>query len=119
MKSLSTNFFPKFGKARLFIYISHCMCLSCLVSCTLEIIMAAFLEPHICDSTPPLHYTTIYPLKKKKKKTTFIIFLQQILISRLLQIFNLNLLLKLFPYPPITISNNLSYKICFFIKKNK
>ena len=41
------------------------------------------------------------------------IFLQQILVIRLLPVFNLNLQLKLLCYPLIKVSNKLSHKICY------
>ena len=43
----------------------------------------------------------------------FTIFSQQILVDKLLQVFNLNLQLKLLFYLLVTVNNKLTHKICY------
>ena len=50
---------------------------------------------------------------KIMRNTTSIIFSQQILVGSLLQVFNLNPILKLLSYPLVRASNNLPHKICY------
>ena len=50
--------------------------------------------------------------QKAKRSTRFTIFLQQIQVGRLLQIFNVIPPLKLLSYLLVTASNNLPHKIC-------